>query len=264
MSIIKYAKLAEEILEKAEEYIQGKKLIYSFFKNENENLDLETIKLRLTIIDSMYSTNMSRRLFGISDLSKEILEISQHKDSLLKSKLKIFINKNTNEEEIKKLFNKKFGIDKRGINKGKAVSLISKYFYFLTKFEFPIYDSLVKDYLPEVIKKHFLKIEGSTNKNPVDTFKYIINCNKKSEIEDFNILDNMCWLYGKVKKGSYSLILNKENYKKLIREINVEKLKSEDIDKEIYSYVKENISNLPMFTGDEKKFIELVNKKLEF
>lgn len=260
MLIIEYAKLAEEILKNADEYIQGKKLIYSFFENENENLDLEKIKLRLTIIDSMYSTNMSRRLFGISDLSKEILEISQYKDSLLKSKLKIFIDNSTNEEEIKKLFNKKFGIDKRGINKGKAVSLISKYFYFLTKFQFPIYDSLVKDYLPEVIKKHSLKIEGSTNKNPINTFKYIINCNKKSEIEDFNILDNMCWLYGKVKKGSYSLILNKDNYKKLIKGIAVKEMDSKKIDDNIYLYVKKNISNLSMFTSDEKIFIEWVNK----
>ena len=75
MELIDYANLAYKILEDSTDYIESKKLIHNFFKNKEENLTLDKVKLRLTIIDSIYSTNMNRRLFGINELAIEILYI---------------------------------------------------------------------------------------------------------------------------------------------------------------------------------------------
>jgi hypothetical protein len=147
---------------------------------------------------------------------------------------------------------------------------MSKYFYFLMGYKFPIYDSLVKDYLKEINKK-FKPTIIDCNKfkgfsSPLNFFKIISEFNEASQIKCFDRLDNLCWLYGKIDKGSFSLILSKDNYKKLIKKINVpekerriDKFRVDDFIKErlkkdinhLEEYVKINI-----FTEDQCEFIE--------
>lgn len=258
MNLVKYANLANEILENSTDYIKSKKLIYSFFKQKEKELTLERVILRLTIIDSIYSTNMNRRLFGIKELAIGLLSLSNNNDNDLIKKINNFIFKPTNKDEIAEFLVKKFGIDKRGKDKGHATSLISKYFYFLLEYQFPIYDSLVKDNLPIINKKINTVNNLILDKEQIKYFQHIIEFNKESEIDDFNKLDNMCWLFGKINRGSFSLILEKDKYLELIKDINFEDKKSDKIDK----VIKENIAKeipVGIFSNKEEQFINWVN-----
>lgn len=74
--------LAIDILQNETEYIFYRKVIDRIFEETRKNFSIESVNIRLTIIDSLYSTNMGRRLFGITDLSNEIFLIG--KDEYLK------------------------------------------------------------------------------------------------------------------------------------------------------------------------------------
>jgi len=258
LKLIDYANLANDILEKSDDYIKSKNLIYSFFEVKEENLTLEKVKLRLTIIDSIYSTNMSRRLFGINELAKQILDLSESNDSILIDKINAFILNPSNQNEIKTILLKQFGIDKKGNKKGHATSLISKYFYFLLEFQFPIYDSLVKDNLP-IINKNTIQVNSLILKEgQIKYFQDIIKFNKESQINDFNKLDNMCWLFGKIKRGSFSLIIDKIKYLELIEPIDLKNKKSDKIDEAIKEHIAKKMPN-NIFSKDEEQFISWVN-----
>lgn len=257
MSTLKYyADLSNEILENSADYKEGKKLIYTFFDKKDKELTLDKIKLRLIIIDTIYSTNMNRRLFGINDLAEKILSISKKSDYILIDKINNFIFNKTEEKEIKEILVESFGISKLGKEKGIATSLLSKYFYFLLEFKFPIYDSLVKGYLPKINDKFQCIPALNLKNNKITYFKTIIEFNQNSEIEDFNKLDNLCWLFGKVNKGSFSLILTKDKYSKLIDSINFSSdSKSNNIDIKIREALKKNIPS-DIFKEKEVEFIK--------
>ena len=87
MTLKKSIKTAVEILGSGTEYIREREMIDGIFKMTRESVSKETIHMRLTVIDSFYSTNMNRRLFGINDLSGEILSIG-NEDALLQEIIK--------------------------------------------------------------------------------------------------------------------------------------------------------------------------------
>jgi len=138
----KNIKLAPKILENTS-YKWAKEIISEMFKIQRKNY-LETIFFRLTIIDSYYATQMNKRLYGIEDLANKIEKLGM--DKRINKRLEDYIAHGfENDKEIKDLFEcKKIGIDKTGEDFGGAMSLISKYFYFVTDYKFPIYDSLAK------------------------------------------------------------------------------------------------------------------------
>ena len=113
----------------------------------------EDILARLTLIDSMYSTQMSRRYYGLEELAKVLAEINQNKP-LEKAFIDFLKDKSYDPFVIKgkktNLFSEKYGIGKNGEDKGQAVSLISKYAYFETEFRFPIYDSIGRAMYPHI------------------------------------------------------------------------------------------------------------------
>ena len=244
--IVHYAELSKDILENNTDYNSSKKLISTFFQDKDLKLNLERIMLRLTVIDSIYSTQMNKRLFGLKDLAAKIFGLSKNDIDLVK-KLEVFI-KNGTEEEISNILTcTDIGIKKNGENYGVATSLLSKYFYFILGYQFPIYDSLVKDNLKEIaVNKFNFDVEFKDLKNTenrLEYFKLLINFNKTSGINDFNKLDNLCWLYGKVKKGSFSLLIGKKEYQKLMKKIDLEKIDtgkktSDIIDKKIRNCIK--------------------------
>ncbi len=211
-------------------YSSNKELIKKQFKtnvsynvNSNENV-VSNIYMRLSLIDYFYSTNMGRTFDSIYDMSKKINNIGdvekqkEHFNKFLKNPM----DKETYEDSI---FSKQFGYrkkikEKNGIH---AQSLLSKYAYFLLDGDYPIYDDLAKKSMEQLIS---MKIKNI--KSFYDQIKIL-----KEELKDnsYDDLDRLLWLLGKVKKGSYSLIINRENYEKLYigaSEWFTEKMKSQN------------------------------------
>jgi len=254
-----HADLAEKILEQCSGYIDGKRLIRSFFDNAGHDLTLNTIVLRLTIIDSFYSTQMNKRLYGINEVAKALISLYSSDTELAKD-LKHFTQTRILDDKILMLFSNKYGLSKKGKSFGMAVSLLSKYFYFLSDYRFPIYDSLVKDSLPQINDKFAILLQKKISPDSKRYFEYLYDFNYKSKINDFNKLDNLCWLYGKVKKGSFSLILEKEKYQILVNKAQVDKINtSADIDAYLSEYIKIN-PLADIFTIEQSKFISFVNR----
>lgn len=252
-----YSQISKKILEDNTKYLKDKKLIKNFFKPEVNELDLDIIISRLTIIDSYYSTQMNKRLFGIEDIAEKILSISKS-DKTLKSKIDSYLNNENGENLLQSIFKEKYGYNKKGVKSKTAPSLISKYLYFLSDFNFPIYDTLVKKSYPMIKEKFDLDIPDLPQKFNIQYFHALKILNQKSGINNFNELDNFLWLYGKLSKGSFSLILNKNDYLSLVKDIKFTKDKSSDIDNEIREYIKENInSNIvqEIFSSDMVSFI---------
>ena len=217
--------LAVKILKNETEYIFDRNVIDSIFNNTKRNFSIDSLKIRLTIIDSMYSTNMSKRLFGISDLSEAIFNIGN--DEILLEEIDKFKN-NSKGSKINFLLANSYGIRKDGSSVGEARSLISKYLYFLSGHNFPIEDTLVKDNINKVLKYFF-----NFNLNKENDFLHeLINFCVSNKLR-FDEFDNFMWLLGKISKGSLSLLSNKNTYLQIINKLNIQETESEKIDKEI-------------------------------
>lgn len=201
-----YAELAYSVLhdENTLQYAENKEVIKSFFSNNiledylsNENILI--LKSRLTLIDSYYSTNVNNyRLFAIEDIIEGIKSIA-NSDYEFKEIIRYYVdcireNDFTDEVklgEISYFFEKKYGIDKMGNSSGHATSLISKYCYFLTKYKFPIYDSLVKDNYNEIAMYFGISLEYCNNNfHLFDKFVSIMLVINR-DINDLNKLDNL-------------------------------------------------------------------------
>jgi hypothetical protein len=252
-----YANLASKILVEETKYQFNKKIISDIFNLESESR-LNIIILRLTIIDSFYSTQLNKRYFGIEEISEKIVSVAEEDENLSKK----FLNHIDNEEsKISEIFLGKYGIRKNGKIVGGAQSLISKYAYFLTNFKFPIYDNLVQISYP-LIKEKFkdLRLKNLPDNFEYSYFERMSDLNRKSNINDFDKLDNLLWLLGKLREGSFSLILSKEKYIKLVEKIRIrEKIKSKEADDIIRSYIIENLETdfiLGLFTKNSLDFIK--------
>lgn len=76
-NLIKYSNLAQTILNQKARYQANKKIIQDIFITPSVAFK-DTIQFRLTIIDSDYSTQMSKRLYGIEDITQEL---TKHSDA---------------------------------------------------------------------------------------------------------------------------------------------------------------------------------------
>ena len=217
-----------------------KDAILRVFKNTS-GCNKEDILVRLTLIDSMYSTQMSRRYYALDELAEALAIIAKNKEGKLRQ---IFLDfAKSPEQNLYKfnyigdgetqtnLFAECYGIGKDGGNKGVAVSLISKYAYFETEFKFPIYDSIACEMYPLVwhfcgFEKHNLpKLTHSQNgkvvgdKTIVEYVKainLIIN-NLNSEKLNYDILDRYMWFVGKICRGNLSLVLSRSEYEEALK-----------------------------------------------
>ena len=113
------------------------------------------------------------------------------------------------------LFTEKYGIGKEGNDKGQAISLITKYAYFETNFQFPIYDSIVREMYPllweycGLAKNEMPKMASMVNNITVfiealDLLKEKLGNPKQLTYDN---LDRLLWHTGKIMRGNLSLIL---------------------------------------------------------
>lgn len=248
------SELAKRILKHDTPYSRSKNTILKFFDNGNDNISPEVIDKQLTIIDSYYSTNMSRRYYGVEEIAETIVKISTNKKDL--KRIFIEYTKNPNSlENVTSLFNSQYGYNKVGDKFGQATSLISKYAYFITDFNFPIYDSIVREVYP------LIKGEKLVDKNFYDFINSMNELLTLSNISNYDQLDNFLWLIGKINRGNYSLILKKDKYLKLVDKIEFPAgLDSVAKDKKIKEFINQNIERLfEIFTNDQLDMIKYCN-----
>jgi len=258
-----YSELSNLFLDKRTDYFNDKQIIKKIFSINGVDHQ-ETIRIRLTIIDSYYSTNMSRRYYGIQNISKRILDY-YNDDNSFKNDLLQFIIEPFNNDQIIDLFKQSYGISKDGEPKGKAISLLSKYAYFLTDYNFPIYDSIVFETYPKIVMKY---PELGLDKNlstDISSFIAMINSlNRVSGVNNFNKLDNLLWLVGKIIRGNFSLILDEETYLKIVDQINFNsKTKSLEKDRIIKNYIFENLDKLKHLIHKDLSTIIAFAKEIE-
>jgi hypothetical protein len=203
-------------------YSLGKSTILKVFK-ATDGYSHEDILARLTLIDSMYSTQMSRRYYGLEELAVALADVHNRKNleeaflDFLKDKdLKPFELRNSKKVRTN-LFIQKYGIGKNGEDKGSAVSLISKYAYFETKFKFPIYDSIVREMYPRVWnycgfpKSEMLEFKYNDMTSFVEMINLMIS-KLNSTYVNYDSLDRILWYVGKIYRGNLSLVLSREEY----------------------------------------------------
>ena len=221
----KLLKLFEKIhSEKKDEsgYSLGKSTILKVFK-ATDGYSHEDILARLTLIDSMYSTQMSRRYYGLEELAVALADVHNGKnleeaflDFLKDKNLKPFELRNSKKVKTN-LFIEKYGIGKNGEDKGSAVSLISKYAYFETKFKFPIYDSIVREMYPRVWnycgfpKSEMLEFKYNDMTSFVEMINLMIS-KFNSTYVNYDSLDRVLWYVGKIYRGNLSLVLSRKEY----------------------------------------------------
>ena len=256
--LIEKANLADRILHNETKYFTDKEIIKGIFGKTKEKYSIQNIIFRLTIIDSYYSTQMNKRYFGIEDIADSIWEISLHKENTMSEYFSDFA-KNLQNEEIRNLFKKKnYGIHKDGNDAGCAISLISKYAYYQTGYNFPIYDSLAKKIYPLIMKKYFTTTKETGNvksNNIVEYIKSINQLKKLSGIDNYDKLDNLLWLSGKILEGNFYLLFKeKKEYKSFVKKVKEHtnetftsengKQKKYNFSERILLYIEENKAKL--------------------
>jgi hypothetical protein len=240
--LIKYSNLAQTILNQETRYQANKKIIQDIFKTPSVTFK-DTIQFRLTVIDSYYSTQMSKRLYGIEDIANELVKYS---DDVLKLEIDNFFQKPT--------FIKTYGFDKEAKNAKKAISLLSKYLYFLSDCQFPIYDTLGKVSYNLLKNNKYITSKALTDDN---YFELMIALNQSSTIKDFEKLDNLLWLLGKIKEGSFSILMDKSKYETIVKQVDFSKaVKSKEKDKAIRKHIQDNYKTSNTFSPIEKEFLE--------
>lgn len=205
-------------------YSIAKRTIKELFKNTNGK-SFDHIYSRLVVIDSLYSTQMGRRYYGLEELANNIFLLNKQCDT---RELFVKLAQNPNIDNFDKfncddklnLFEKKYGINKGGKKIAKAISLITKYAYFETDQNFPIYDSIIKEVYPIIcVSCRFDEIiECIKTLDNIICYVNKINIlkNKLSELFEMEIsydkLDMVLWHIGKINRKHFSLVLSMSDF----------------------------------------------------
>ena len=217
-------------------YTNQRMIINSVFKTDGYTLD--DIKLRLTVIDSLYSTNAAYNYFSIDQMAVEIAKLGPRCVAR-----NYFYSIAEGGEDKYDLFGKSYGILKN-LEKGDIhISLMSKYAYYELLQEpckyplgFPIYDSLAKKAYKAICKKLGIKPINRNSKKPVTEIKHHVRqFNQLREVlfdsdcidsnglfcgyQQYDVLDAYLWRMGKFNGGNLSLLLSKQEYDTFIKNI---------------------------------------------
>lgn len=217
------------------DYINQRTLISSLF-NANQPFCKGQVILRLTVIDSLYSTNAAYSYFSIDEMAEKIISLGQDASSPeanLKAVRDYFYNVALTGSDPKGLFSESYGIQKNLSEGSKQMSLMSKYAYYellqdkeTYPLGFPIYDRLAKDAYPTVCKMlgedHYFSLPSLET----PTIEEYIACiqqlrqsifgNDKGlflgKYQQYDILDAYLWRMGKIDEGNYSLLMGRKDY----------------------------------------------------
>lgn len=215
--VVAAASLAQEILHDDTPYLTAKSLISSVFMRQIAERMRDAVMLRLTVIDSYYSTNMSKRYYGIDDIAGALADVGSADDTLRRcflSFLRQCKNGVEKEDPVGRLLNARYGLTKAATTSKRAVSLLSKYAYFLCQYEFPIYDRLALDSC-QLLARHCTDLSLPTVrlKEPTAFFREMSRLG--DDLGSFDVLDNLLWLTGKVREGNLSLVLSRRCFASL-------------------------------------------------
>lgn len=212
-------------------YIQQRETILRVFKEGKLRYDVPTIILRLTVIDSLYSTNAQYSYFSIEDMANELFSLGSNEKDAVEYFKQIALGGN----DSKNLFNKEYGIRKNCNAGSKQMSLMSKYAYYTllcdnsSALGFPIYDSLVIKMYPIMWEKMF-GIKTTIEKECIEKYVASLNALRKKlfdnndlfyGMQQFDILDAYLWRMGKLNGGNYSLLLTRSEYVRFISNLGL-------------------------------------------
>ena len=107
-------------------YIQQRKIINSLFAPNGLLSYYEQVVLRLTVIDSLYSTNAAYCYFSIEEMAEKILSLGNEEAAA-----DYFYGIATRKHSGNLLFEERYGIRKNLEQGSKQMSLLSKYAYYL-------------------------------------------------------------------------------------------------------------------------------------
>lgn len=226
------------------------------------------ILLRLTVIDSLYSTNAAYSYFSLEEMAEKIYNLlGKTEEGARQYFYEIACRKKGDE---KNLFQEPFGIQKNLSEGNKQMSLLSKYAYYTLysnkecrkkyPLGFPIYDSLALESYPTVCKMLGIKrrtglwddIEAYVK--ALDEVRAMLFEGKElfnGKYQQFDILDAYLWRMGKFNGGNLSLLLGREDYVKFVNNLHLNALPIKGKKgkyKEEYSAYKKRIS------GSKEKF----------
>lgn len=239
-------------------YSIGKSTIKKVF-DATQSYSKEDLLARLTIIDSMYSTQMNRRYYGLEELAEVLYDISKKKtlsdafiDFLKEKDFSLFkiSDKDTN------LFTEQYGIGKNGEDKGLAVSLISKYAYFETNYQFPIYDSIVREMYPRIWnycgfpQNNMPQIKTNDIVSFINAIDILIEKLNHATV-NYDSLDRVLWYVGKIQRGNLSLILSRTEYEAFVKKYSQKfKKKEKEETKFIFDIATVDLGTLPLEQKD--------------
>ena len=234
-------------------------------KNLNSFKQLEAISnnfkikknffVRIVLIDKIYSTQIDNIESELDELEKEV------------EKFEIYFGENNlfdiyeKENKFENTFNKLYGKRKKYNTGIKAISFLSKYFYFLSNKNFPIYDKIARESL---IKLKLTDEKYSLNKLE-NNWKFYFNLLKDIKVSyniNFDELDNFLWFFGKLRELNFKTIINSSNIEeffnqnKNLQEIFEDKEKKKKERKGIYEkfYNEFNLKKFEKILNILKKF----------
>lgn len=192
---------------------------------------LAQIFLRLTILDSLYSTNGRYAQFDLETLSEELYELLGKSDLTVADYFYSIVEGKAKDKH--EFFTKKYGLNKNLTAGPSFMSLVSKYaFYLLSiyperyKLGFPIYDSLALKSYPMVCNQLGVKAQSTNGlmKQSIEAYVKALDELRKSlfvglktRTQQFVLLDAYLWRLGKIDQGSITLLLDKEDFSKFVK-----------------------------------------------
>lgn len=250
-------------------YVQQRAMINQIFASTSgDNYNVQSIMLRLIVIDSLYSTNAAYSYFSFEEMAKKIFDLGKNETKVAE----YFYSITNGENDEKELFSSNYGIRKNLVEGSKQMSLMSKYAYYVLlqhpneyKLGFPIYDSLAIEMYPKVcslLGQDPKFTESKANNDKITIKEYITALNNLrsnifgndelyKEYQQYDLLDAYLWRMGKLNKGNYSLLFSRNDYEKFIENIELDKQEEDELFRRFPTLVSEKVEKTK--TGKESK-----------
>lgn len=267
-------------------YTQQRAMINQIFATTSgTNYSVPSIMLRLTVIDSLYSTNAQYSYFSIEEMAKKIHALGD--ETLVAQYFYTLVNRQDGKlaRDEKKLFSSTYGIRKNCDNGSKQISLMSKYAYYVLikdpekyPLGFPIYDSLAIEMYPLVCDnidlKHKSKLSISdsieTYIEALDEVRNKIFSEERGKLFDkfqqYDLLDAYLWRMGKVNNGNFSLLFTRAEYEQFIQNLGIcHKTDEVEYEKKLHEkFINSRWKGKNLIDMEEKKDKEGKNSKIKY